>query len=285
MPAAPGARGGSGVTGGPVHDRARVALVTGAARGIGAATVRSLCADGYCVVAVDSCAGDGPVRPGGVAYPLAHRDELVSLERLYPDSVVAQVGDVRDREALTAAASLAVERFGRLDVAVAAAAVIVGGQPLWETPASHLETLWGVDVMGVWNTAAACIPPMLSGGAPDGCRFVAVASAAASHGLFRLAAYNAAKHAVVGIVRGLAADLAGTGATAVAVAPGSTRTAMLAATADLYGLDGSERFASHQLLGRLLEPEEVAQTVAFCCSPQGGAVNGSVVSADGGFSA
>ncbi|GAB1818647.1 mycofactocin-coupled SDR family oxidoreductase [Herbidospora sp. RD11066] len=254
----------------------RVALVTGAARGIGAATVRALCAQGYRVVAVDSCAGSGP----DLTYPLATRAELESLAS---DVVVPFVADVRDREALAAAAALALDRFGRLDAAVAAAAVILGGLPLWETPEEHLRTLWDVDVLGVWNTAAVCVPPMLAGPDPGGCRFVAVASAAASHGLFRLSAYNAAKHAVVGLVRGLAADLVGTGVTAAAVSPGSTRTPMLTATADVYDLESPEDFARSQLLRRLLDPDEIAETIAFCCSPAGGVLNGSVVSADGGF--
>jgi NAD(P)-dependent dehydrogenase (short-subunit alcohol dehydrogenase family) len=59
---------------------------------------------------------------------------------------------------------------------------------------------------------------------------------------------------------------------------------MLEATADLYGLDEVESFASHQLLRRLIEPREVAAAIAFCCSLEGAVVNGSVVHADGGFS-
>ncbi len=269
----------------PVHgvSRGRVALVTGAARGIGAATVRALAARGYRVVAVDSCAGDGPGRPDGVAYPLATRDELTALADADPDRIVPHVADVRDGAALAEAAALAVERFGRLDAAVAAAAVIAGGLPLWRTPPAQLRTLWDVDVLGVWNTAAACVPHMLAGPEPGGCRFVAVASAAAAHGLFHLSAYNTVKHAVVGLVRGLAADLVGTGVTAAAVSPGSTRTPMLAATAGLYGLDDVAGFADSQLIRRLIDPAEVAAAVAFCCSREGGVVNGSVLSADGGF--
>ncbi len=260
-----------------------MALVTGAARGIGAATVRALCAQGYRVVAVDGCAGDGPARPDGVGYALATKDELAELAGDHPDAVVPYVADVRDADALAGAAALAVERFGRLDVAVAAAAVIVGGRPLWETPAAHVHSLWETDVLGVWHTAAACVPRMLAGPEPGGCRFVAVASAAGSHGLFRLSAYTMAKHAVVGLVRGLAADLVGTGVTAAAVSPGSTRTPMLGATADLYDLDTMDAFASSQLLRRLIDPTEIAATIAFCCSREGAVLNGSVVSADGGF--
>lgn len=238
----------------------RVVLVTGAARGIGAATVRALVARGDRVVAVD---------------------ELASAER--SDQVLAHTADVRDRAALAAAVDLALERWGRLDAAVAGAAVIAGGRSLWETPEPELDLLWDVDVKGVWNTAAVTVPAMLAGPDPAGARFVAIASAAAHHGLHHLAAYNAAKHAVVGLVKGLAADLVGTGVTACAVSPGSTRTPMLEATAALYGLTDVDDFAENQLLRRLLEPDEVAATIAFCCSREAVALNGSVVQADGGF--
>jgi SDR family mycofactocin-dependent oxidoreductase len=257
----------------------RVALVTGAARGIGAATVRRLAGQGYRVVAVDWCVE----KQDGVPYALPGRDELDALAAGHPDTVVPIVADVRDRAALDAAVAVALERWGRLDVAVAAAAVMIGGAPLWETPAADLDLLWDVDARGVWNTAAACIPPMLASADPGGCRFVAVASAAGTRGLFGLAAYSATKHAVVGLVKGLAADLVGTGITAVAVSPGSTRTDMLAATADLYGLESAEDFAHTQLLRRLIEPDEIAATIAFCCSRDGAVLNGGVVHADGGF--
>lgn len=250
----------------------RVALVTGAARGIGAATVARLVADGYRVVALDSC--EGP--------PLASRVDLDAVASAYGDLVLPYVADVRDRQALAEAVAATLERWQRLDVAVAAAAVIRGGQPLWETPEQDLDTLWDVAAKGVWNTAAVTVPVMLAGPDPAGCRFVAVASAAGTHGLFHLAAYNAAKHAVVGMVKGLAADLVATGVTACAVSPGSTDTTMLRATADLYGVS-AEDLAARQLIRRALDPAEVAAAIAFCASPAGGVVNGSVLHADGGF--
>lgn len=258
----------------------RVVLVTGAARGIGAATVQALLAAGNRVVAVDSCAGSD----AGLPYPIASRDELEALVATAPDgAVVGHVADVRDRDALAGAVQIALDRWGRLDATVAAAAVVLGGRALWETPVGEVELLWDVDVKGVWNTAAVTVPAMLAGPQPSGARFVAIASAAGSHGLHHLAAYSAAKHAVIGLVRGLAADLVGTGVTACAVSPGSTRTPMLEATAELYGLPNIEAFSHHQLLQRILDPVEVAATVAFCCSAAGGVVNGSVVHADGGF--
>lgn len=260
-----------------VEHAQRVALVTGAARGIGAAVVHRLHDDGYAVLALDWCAG-----PDAVPYPMPTKDDLFAVaegcERVLPF-----VADVRDLAALTAAVEAAQAEWGPLDVAVAAAAVVAGGRPLWETPAAELDLLWDVDVRGVWNTAAATVPAMLANPAPHGCRFVAIASAAAHQGLFHLAGYNSAKHAVAGIVRGLAADLVGTGVTSVGVSPGSTDTAMLRQTAALYPDATLNDLVSHQLLGRMLRPEEIAAVVALCCSPEGASLNGSIVQADGGF--
>lgn len=255
----------------------RVAVVTGAARGIGAATVHRLAAQGCAVVAVDWCAG-----PDATPYPMPTERDLEAVAADH-SSVVPFVADVRDPDGLARAVDLALERWGRLDVAVAAAAVLDGGRPLWDTPGEVVDLLWAVDVRGVWNTAAATVPAMLAGPDPSGCRFVAIASAAAHYGLHHLAAYNAVKHAVVGLVRGLAADLVGTGVSAVAVSPGSTRTAMLEHTAALYPDADVDDLVAHQLLRRALDPDEVAAAIAFCCSPDGAALNGNVVHADGGF--
>ena len=257
----------------------RVALVTGAARGIGAATVRRLAEAGYGVVAVDWCVGRDQVVP----YTLPSPSDMEDLVAERPDRIIGVIADVRELEALQGAVNAGLAEWGRLDVAVAGAAVILGGKPLWETPMDDLDLLLDIDLRGVWNTAAACIPAMLASDMPRGCRFVAVSSAAGAYGLFHLAAYNTAKHAVVGLVRGLAADLVGTGITASVVSPGSTDTVMLKATAGLYGLQDTTAFADSQLIKRLISPEEVAETVAFCCSPEGGVVNGTVVYADGGF--
>ncbi|MDZ5621049.1 mycofactocin-coupled SDR family oxidoreductase [Nocardioides sp. HM23] len=261
-------------------DFERVALVTGAARGIGAATVAELCGLGYGITALDACTG-GNVAPG-VGYPMATPDDLHQLAHKFPDQVLPIESDVRDPEALHSAVNATLDRFGRLDAVVAAAGVVVGGLAQWETPEEHLRTLIDINVIGVWNTAAAALPSMLVGPDPGGCRFVAVASAAGERGLYNLTGYVASKHAVIGIVRGLAADLVGTGIAAIAVAPGSTDTPMLAATADLYD-STPHQLAEHQGIRRLLTPEEIAATVALCCSPAGAALNGSVVRADGGF--
>lgn len=252
--------------------------MTGAARGIGAAVVRRLAAEGWRVVAVDVCADDP-----AVAYPLAAPAELAALASAYPGAVLPVIADVRDQQALHAAVRTAVTEFGGLDAAVAAAAVMVGGRPLWETPDAEWDVLYQVALRGVLHLARAAVPALLARPEPRTGRFVALASAAAHHGLWHLAPYCSIKHGVVGLVRGLAADLRGTGVTASAVSPGSTDTAMLAATAALYGLHSTVEFAAHQLVNRVLDPDEVAAAVCWLCRPEAGTVTGSVLRADGGF--
>ncbi|UQS26277.1 mycofactocin-coupled SDR family oxidoreductase [Amycolatopsis thermalba] len=258
----------------------RVAVVTGAGRGIGAAVVHRLAGEGWRVVAVD-VAEDLP----GLGYPLARREQLAEVAAKWPAQVIDVVGDVRDQRALDAAVGVAEREFGGLDAAVAAAAVMAGGRPLWETTDSEWESLFGAGVDGVFHLARAAVPALLRRPRPRSGRFVALASAAGHTGLWRLAGYNAAKHAVVGLIRGLATDLRGTGITATAVSPGSTRTPMLEATAELYELDDVEEFAQHQLAERLLEPDEVAAAVCWLCGPDASAITGTVLHADGGFTA
>jgi hypothetical protein len=89
-----------------------------------------------------------------------------------------------------------------------------------------------------------------------------------------LSAYCAAKAGVVGMVRGLALELRGTGVTANAVSPGSTRTPMLEESARLYGLAGAEAFAAQQLIERLIDPDEVAALIAWVAGAGTGAVTG-----------
>jgi SDR family mycofactocin-dependent oxidoreductase len=168
---------------------------------------------------------------------------------------------------------------------VGCASVIAGGAPLWETTEAQWNVLHDVGVGGVFHLAKVAVPALLRRPEPRTGRFVALASAAGHRGLWHLAAYNAAKHAVVGLIRGLATDLRGTGITATAVSPGSTDTPMLAATAALYGLSDVAEFDEHQLTERVLHADEVAAAVCWLCEPESSAITGTVVHADGGFTA
>jgi SDR family mycofactocin-dependent oxidoreductase len=186
---------------------------------------------------------------------------------------------------LDGAVANAVDRFGGLDAAVAAAGCIAGGPPAWEVDDDLWAAMVGVNLEGVWRLARAAVPALLARPAPRHGRFVAVSSSGGTDGLPFLAAYVAAKHGVNGLVRSLAAELGPHGVTANAVAPGSTRTAMLEASAGVYGLASVDAFTEHHLLGRLLDPDEVAALVAWVCGPTSGGVTGAVLPVDAGMTA
>jgi SDR family mycofactocin-dependent oxidoreductase len=261
----------------PLAGRSRgVALVTGAARGIGYATVRRLSSEGFNVVAVDR-GSDDPRLP----YALGTIAELQSLAN---ERVVTIPADVTDAEALAGAVEIAERRWGGLDVVVAAAGVIAGGVPAWELDAEQEQAILETNLGGVLNAARAGVPALLRRPQPREGRFIAVASTAATRGLPNLAAYCASKAGVTGFVKALAVELGGTGVTANTVSPGSTRTAILDESARLYGLHEAEAFADQQPIKRLLEPEEIAALIAWLASPASAGATGGDYPLDGGLS-
>lgn len=255
-----------------------VALITGAARGIGAATARMLAEDGWRLVLVDRAADDP-----ALAYSLATRDDLYSVAAACGGIPV--VGDVRDQAALDGAVALAVERFGGLDAAVAVAGAVVGGATTWETDENSWAAMVGINLEGVWRLARATVPALLARPEPRRGRFVAVSSSGGTLGLPLLAAYAATKHGVAGLIRSLAAELGDLGVTVNAVAPGSTEGPMLDASAAVYGLVDADELAQHHFQHRLLAPEEVAAAIRWLCSPASGAVTGAVIPVDAGMTA
>ncbi|MEO9181756.1 MAG: mycofactocin-coupled SDR family oxidoreductase [Acidimicrobiales bacterium] len=256
----------------------RVAIVTGAARGIGAATVDVLVNDGYRVIAVDRCR-DIPEVP----YALATSADLDAVVARHGEAVLGLVGDVRSSSDMHLAVETATRHFGRLDAVVACAGIIAGGAPIWEISDAAWDAVLSVNVLGTRRLIEAAAPTLIANGKDAHGRIVAVASAAGRTGLYHLAAYSAAKHAVVGLVRGTAMDLAPYGITVNAVSPGSTRTAMLEASARVYELNSADAFAESQPIGRLLEPLEVASSIAWLCSPSASAITGADVAVDGGM--
>jgi NAD(P)-dependent dehydrogenase (short-subunit alcohol dehydrogenase family) len=120
-------------------------------------------------------------------------------------------------------------------------------------------------------------------------RIVTVASTAARAGLRYTAAYTASKHAAVGLMRAVAAEVAGTGVTANAVCPTYVRTEMtersiarIVAVTERSEEEAEAALISSSPLGRLLEPDEVAFAVAFLAAPEAGAINGQALVLDGG---
>ncbi|MFO7249123.1 MAG: mycofactocin-coupled SDR family oxidoreductase [Actinomycetes bacterium] len=255
---------------------APIAVITGAARGIGAATALRLARDGWALLLIDACRPQPPA-----TYPMPDPDDLEAVAdeclRAGAAGVRTRIADVADpRLPVLVRGTLA----GRAPTAAIAVAGLIHGADAWATPDDAWEALLRVNLHGTRRLAEATVPAMIAAGRG---RFVAVASAAGLRGMRKLGAYSAAKAAVIGYVRALAADLDGTGVTANAICPGSTRGAMLEASAAVYGLPDQEKFAEQQLTRRLLEPAEVAEAIGWLCSPAGSGCTGAVIPVDGGL--
>lgn len=263
----------------------RSAVVTGAARGIGAAAVMRLAEAGFCVLAVD-IADDIEA----LDYPLAKPDQLDGVAKLATErfggsvSIEPFVADVREDAAIAAAIREAERLFGGVDVAVAAAGVVAGGAPMWDMPVAAERAVLDVNLVGALNLARHAVPAMLRRPRPRQGRFIAISSAAAHRGLPLMAAYCASKAGVAGLVRALAVELGASGITANAISPGSTNTSILTASAALYSLDSAEAFAGQQPIQRLLDADEIAMAIAYVASHAGSGITGANLPVDGGLS-
>jgi SDR family mycofactocin-dependent oxidoreductase len=271
----------------------RVAIVTGAARGIGAATTVRLAASGWNVVAVDR-GSDDPRLPYPLGTPQQLDQTAAHANAAHPEAphpnatrpavVTATLADAADHAAMQAIVDTVVAEHGGLDAFVAAAGVIAGGAPQWELDPAQEQAVLDVCLGAVLTASRVAIPALLKRPQPRRGRFLAVSSTAALRGLPMLAAYCAAKAGVAGLIRALGQELRGTGITANAVAPGSTRTPILHESARLYGLESAEAFATQQPLERLIEPDEVAALLAWLAGPDADAMTGAIIPVDGGLS-
>jgi SDR family mycofactocin-dependent oxidoreductase len=261
----------------------RVAIVTGAARGIGAATTLRLAAGGWTVVAVDR-GSDDPRLPYALGTAQQLHELAARANATRPGAVTATLADATNHDAMRGTVDATVAEYGGLDGFVAAAGVIAGGVPQWELDPAQEQAVLDVCLGAVLIASRVAIPALLKRPQPRRGRFLAVSSTAALRGLPMLAAYCAAKAGVAGLIRALGQELRGTGITANAVAPGSTRSAILDQSARLYGLEHAEAFAAQQPLERLVEPDEVAALLAWLAGPDADAMTGAMIPVDGGLS-
>jgi meso-butanediol dehydrogenase/(S,S)-butanediol dehydrogenase/diacetyl reductase len=242
----------------------RTFIITGGASGIGEATVRRAHAEGAAVVIVDADA--------------AGATRLAS--ELGPERSFAVALDVSDSAQVQACIDAALARFGTLDVLVNSAG-IRDTHSLEELPPERWRRVMAVNSEGVFNTAQAFVRKVRAAQRPAA--IVNVASTAGIIGIINRPVYVASKHAVVGLTREMAIDLAPHNIRVNVVCPGMIYTPMTASYFEKP--EDAERIAHSMPLGRAGKPEEIASVILFLASDDASFVTGAVIPADGGFTA
>lgn len=244
----------------------QVALVTGAAQGIGQAIARELQAAGAQVVVTDI-------------------DETRLQAFAAECGCEAIVLDLANRSACHAVVQNIAERYGRLDILVNAAGGVRGqvGRPVADVDEESWRAIFAANLDGsFWLSQAASAPMQRRGFG----RIVNIASGAGLRpSLTGIQAYTAAKHALVGLTKQLSQDLGPSGITCNAVAPGFVRSNPSSEKQwQSYGAEGQARLLSSIHTGRLGTADDIAYAVLFLASAQAGWITGQILSVDGGRS-
>lgn len=244
----------------------KVALVTGAAAGIGRATALAFAAEGASVAVIDS----NEERGGSVAEEIREaggRSLFIPVDVSDSDQVITMVEST-------------MRRFGRLDFAFNNAGIEGDYAPIDECSNGNWDRTLAVNLTGVFYCIRAEIPAMRESGGQGA--IVNCASIAGLNGFPGLAAYVASKHGVNGLTRSAALELAADGIRVNSVCPGAIETEMIQRL-EVEQPEVIERTVAAHPLGRLGQPQEIAATVIWLCSTGGGFVTGQAIAVDGGY--
>jgi SDR family mycofactocin-dependent oxidoreductase len=266
----------------------KVVIITGAARGQGRSHALVLAREGAQIVATDICD-----QIPEVAYPMASESDLNETARLVEEldqRCVPVKGDARSSADMRAVAERAISEFGRIDVAVINHGIAVAG--LWDETtdemwASNIET----NLTGAWNAARSVIPQMVEQGEGS---IIITSSVSGLRPFFGLTSYVASKHGVIGLVKGLAAELGPLSIRVNAICPTNVATPMLHSQViiDMFagrpgGTKADMEFPASA--GNLLpipwvEPEAISNGVLFLASDESKFVTGISLPVDAGMS-
>jgi 3-oxoacyl-[acyl-carrier protein] reductase len=244
----------------------RVAVVTGAARGIGRAVAKALTRSGATVALWDRDA-----------------DEVQRAAESLPDALCCGV-DVTDRSEVEAAASATLDRFGQIDILINNAGIVrdaqlvkvVDGEVVDQMSEADFDAVLSVNVKGVFHCTQVVVPHMVERRYG---RIVSASSVVGLYGNFGQTNYVAAKTGVIGMTKVWARELGRHGITANAIAPGFIETDMALAVPE----NVLQQMTARTPVGRLGRPEEVAAAYLYLASEQASFINGAVLSVDGGL--
>lgn len=244
----------------------RVAVVTGAASGMGQAIAGRLATQGHRVALLD-LAGEAAV---GAAEALCEKGaQAIGLET-----------DVTDRGAVDAALDKARAELGPIAIMVTAAG-LDAFERFADVSLETWERVLAVNLTGTFHCLQASLPDMLEAGWG---RMVTISSSSAQSGAPRMAHYVASKAGVVGLTRALALELARKGITVNVITPGMIDTPMLRRASAGGDIGALEKTAAQAVpVGRAGKPEEIAATCAFLCSEDAAFITGQVVGVNGGM--
>ena len=244
----------------------KVALVSGARQGIGAAIVRAFISEGARVAAL-----------------VRTRDQAAELEPSLASAGICVYADITDEAACRRAVRESDERIGACDVLVNAAGIAVSAKFV-DTDAETWRRVIATDLEGPYHMTRCALPAMLARGSGA---VISIASTAGLKGAPYVAAYTAAKHGLVGMTRALAAEYANSGVTFNCVCPAYVDTPMTERTIEnIVQKTGRSRDAALKALlvvqERLITPDEVAAVCVMLASDAGRLINGEAIVLDGG---